>query len=152
MRAEPHFSSNIIKFTSAVFWCRIPRVAFVSEIILPFYFLPRNYRKNNCFDVRKVFLGTCKPRKCYDQPAHARGLVKMIVVRLTYRWIIGYVKSAQRRLRSDCASAQSDLSLRSAHIAGEKLSRVEGTVMLHGNAPKERASLEHTLVTYRLIF
>ena len=51
-----------------------------------------------------------------DQPAHMRRLIRVFAVRLKRLWVIGYPLDALRRLRSDCADAQADLSLRWAHI------------------------------------
>ena len=51
-----------------------------------------------------------------DQPAHMRRLIRVFAVRLTRLWVLGYPLDALRRLWSDCADAQADLSLRWAHI------------------------------------
>ena len=50
-----------------------------------------------------------------DQPAHPRSLIRVFTVRLKTLWILDYPQRALRRLWSDSADAQVDLSLRWAH-------------------------------------
>ena len=50
-----------------------------------------------------------------DQPWHPPGLIRVFAVRLKKTWVLSYPLSAQRRLWSDWADAQADLSLRWAH-------------------------------------
>ena len=49
------------------------------------------------------------------QPGHAPSLIRVFDVRKKKAWVLSYPLSAQRRLWSDWADAQSDLSLRWAH-------------------------------------
>ena len=51
-----------------------------------------------------------------DKPAHMHCLIRIVTVDLKPLWVIGYAMSALRRLWSDCANAQADLSLRWAHM------------------------------------
>ena len=65
----------------------------------------------------KTYPLTCAPTEDSNQPAHPRSLIRAFVVRMKKLCILGYPKSAQRRFRSDCANAQSDLNLRWAHVS-----------------------------------
>ena len=47
----------------------------------------------------------CAPSEDSDQPAHPRSLIRVLAVRLKTLWILGYPRSASRKLRSDCADA-----------------------------------------------
>ena len=58
---------------------------------------------------------TCAPSEDSDQPGHPPRLIRVFAVRMKKAWILSYPLSAQRRLRSDWADAQADLSLRWAH-------------------------------------
>ena len=60
----------------------------------------------------------CAPSEDPDQPGHPPSLIRVFAVRLKTARILIYPLSAQRRLWSDWAdaSAQSDQSLRCAHI------------------------------------
>ena len=50
-----------------------------------------------------------------DQPGHPPSLIRVFAVRMKTAWVHSYPLSAQRRLRSAWASAQSDQSLRCPH-------------------------------------
>ena len=61
-----------------------------------------------------------KPSDCAhsedsDQPGHPPGLNRVFAVHMKKAWVLSYPVSAQRRLWSDWADAQADLSLRWAH-------------------------------------
>ena len=56
----------------------------------------------------------CAPREDSDQPGHPPSLIRVFAVRMKKAWL-SYPLSAQRRLWSDWADAQADLSLRWAH-------------------------------------
>ena len=58
----------------------------------------------------------CAPNEDSDQPGHPHWLIRVLAVRMKKAWIISYPLSAQRRLWSDWADAQADLSLRWAHM------------------------------------
>ena len=49
------------------------------------------------------------------QLGHPPSLIRVFAVRMKKAWALNYPLSAQRRLWSDCANAQADLSLRWAH-------------------------------------
>ena len=49
------------------------------------------------------------------QPGHLPSLIRVFVVRMKKAWVLSYSLSAQRRIWSDWADAQADLSLRWAH-------------------------------------
>ena len=55
----------------------------------------------------------CVPSK--DQPGHPPSLIRVFAVHMKKAWVLSYPLSAQRRLWSDWADAQADLSLRWAH-------------------------------------
>ena len=55
------------------------------------------------------------PSEDSDQPGHPPSLIRVFAVRMKKGWILSYPLNAQRRLRSDWADAQADLSLRRAH-------------------------------------
>ena len=57
----------------------------------------------------------CAPREDSDQPGHPPSLTRVFAVRMKKAWVLSYPLNAQRRLWSDWADAQADLSLRWAH-------------------------------------
>ena len=57
----------------------------------------------------------CAPSRDSDQPGHPPSLIRVFAVRMKKLWVLNYPLSAQRRLWSDWADAQADLSLRWAH-------------------------------------
>ena len=58
----------------------------------------------------------CAPSEDSDQPEHPPSLIRVFAVRLEKARILRYPLSTQRRLWSDWADAQADLSLRWAHM------------------------------------
>ena len=50
-----------------------------------------------------------------DRPGHPLNLIRVFAVRTKKAWVLSYPLSARRRLWSDWAGAQADLSLRWAH-------------------------------------
>ena len=68
----------------------------------------------------------CAPSEDSDQPGHSPSLIRVFAVRMKKAWVLSYPLSAQRRLWSDWADAQADLSLRWAHshIVGYVMSRL----------------------------
>ena len=57
----------------------------------------------------------CEPSEDSDQPGHPPSLIRVFAVRMKKTWVLSYPLSAQRRLWSDWADAQADLSLHWAH-------------------------------------
>ena len=57
----------------------------------------------------------CVPSEDSDEPGHLPSLIRVFAVRMKKAWVLSYPLSAQRRLWSDWADAQADLSLRWAH-------------------------------------
>ena len=57
----------------------------------------------------------CAPSENSDQPGHPPSLIRVFAVRMKKAWVLSYPLGAQRRLWSDWADAQADLSLRWAH-------------------------------------
>ena len=60
-------------------------------------------------------LSDCEPSEDSDQPGHPPSLNRAFAVRMEKDWVLNYPLGAQRRLWSDWADAQADLSLRWAH-------------------------------------
>ena len=58
----------------------------------------------------------CAPSEDSDQPGHPPSLIRDFAVRSKKAMILSYPLSVQRRLWSDWADAQADLSLRWAHM------------------------------------
>ena len=58
---------------------------------------------------------TCAPIEDSDQPGHPPSLIRVFAVRMKKAWVLSYPLSAHRRLWSDQAESQADLSLRWAH-------------------------------------
>ena len=58
----------------------------------------------------------CAPSEDSDQPGHPPSLIRVFAVRMKKAWVLSYQLSAQRKLWSDWADAQADLSLHWAHI------------------------------------
>ena len=54
----------------------------------------------------------CAPSEDSDQHGYPPSLIRVSAVRLKQNWVLSYPLSAQRRLWSDWADAQADLSLR----------------------------------------
>ena len=57
----------------------------------------------------------CAPSEDSDQPGHPPSLIRVFAVRMKKAWVLSYPLSAQRRLWSDWADAQADLSLDWTH-------------------------------------
>ena len=57
----------------------------------------------------------CAPSEDSDQPGHPPSLIRVFAVRMKKHWVLSYALSTQRRLWSDWADAQADLSHRWAH-------------------------------------
>ena len=55
------------------------------------------------------------PSEDSDQPGYPPSLIRVFAVRMKKPWVLSYPLSAQRRLWSDWADAQADLSLRWVH-------------------------------------
>ena len=55
------------------------------------------------------------PSEDSDQPGHPSSLIRIFAVRRKNHWVLSYPLSAQRRVWSDWADAQTDPSLRWAH-------------------------------------
>ena len=58
---------------------------------------------------------TYAPCEDSDQPGHPPSLIRVFAVHMKKTWVLSYPLSAQRRLWSDWADAQADLSHRWAH-------------------------------------
>ena len=67
-------------------------------------------------NIRAVSWQNQQPSEDSDQPWHPPSLIRVFAVRLKKVWVLSYPLSAERRLWSDWADAQADLSLRWAHM------------------------------------
>ena len=72
----------------------------------------------------KIRCRTTKPTKWHvlpsedsDQPGHPPSLIRVFTVRMKKAWVLSYLLSTQRRLWSDWADAQADLSLCWVHLS-----------------------------------
>ena len=87
-------------------WC--------SESESPIYEPPHD--KTNKMSVRptktQISLGS---RPVWSEPGHPPSPIRVFAVHMKKAWVLSYLLSAQRRLWSDWANAQVDLSLRWAH-------------------------------------
>ena len=61
---------------------------------------------------QKTYLQTCAPSEDTDQPAHTRSLIRIFTGHSLDNQGCKVSSRGQRRLWSDCANAQADLSLR----------------------------------------
>ena len=68
----------------------------------------------------------CAPSEDSDQPGHLPSLIRIFAVRMKKAWVLSYPLRAQRRLWSDWADAQADLSLHWAntHFVGFVMRRL----------------------------
>ena len=76
----------------------------------------------------------CAPGEDSDQPGHPPSQIRVSAVRLKQNLVLSYPLSAQRRLWSDWADAQADLSLRWAQKSfwgGSKCFFLESTYAAH---------------------
>ena len=89
------------------------------------------------------------PSEISDLPAHPRRMIKDFAAHLKPIWILGPSQSAHRRLRSDCADAQPDLSLRWAQpVSVAQLdARPTGDQEVAGSNPAEVGNI----LSWRLI-
>ena len=58
---------------------------------------------------------TCVSSEDSDQPGHPPNLIRVFTVRMKKAWVLSYLLIAQRRLWSDWAVGQADLSSLGAH-------------------------------------
>ena len=84
-----------------------------------------------------LYKTACAPSEDSDHTAYPRRLIRVISVRLKKLWNLGYPQNAPRRLWSDCADAQTDLSLRWSHMQSCRLCPGSNAVIfqLHWNNP-----------------
>ena len=74
----------------------------------------------------------CAPSEDSDQPGHPPSLIRVFAVYMKKPWVLSYPLRAQRRLWSDWADAQTDLSLRWTHT------HFDGFVMSRLRWPRSR--------------
>ena len=81
-------------------------------------------------DEQKRYLRTCAPSEDSDQPAHPRSLIRIFTGRILERQGYNVCSCEQRRLRSDCADAQADLSLRWLHVSEGTFSHFAAQILV----------------------
>ena len=66
----------------------------------------------------KTYKMACAPSEDSDQPGHPPSLIWVfaVLMKKAWVWVLSYLLGTQRRLWSDWAEAQADLSLRWAHM------------------------------------
>ena len=73
----------------------------------------------------------CAPSEDSDQPGHPPNLIRVFAVHMKKAWILSYPVRAQRRLLSDWAYAQADLSSLGAQVILVGLSWGDSNALLH---------------------
>ena len=68
-----------------------------------------------------------------NQPALPRSLIRVFVVRMKAVCILGYSKCVYWRFWSDCANAQADLNVRSAHMSQGTFFDAEPEILIGSN-------------------
>ena len=92
--------------------CRCSYVLFhFSSVLVHFLYRCVEYEPQQ----DKINKMTCAPSEDSDQPGHPPSLIRVFAVRMKKPWVLIDPLSVQRRLWSDWADAQADLSLRWAH-------------------------------------
>ena len=78
----------------------------------------KSFEKMSIIDKNNKMI--CAPSEDSDQPGHQPSLIRVFAVHMKKAWVLSYPLSAQQRLWSDWADAQTDLSLRWAqtHFVG----------------------------------
>ena len=92
----------------------------------------------------------CAPSEDSDQPGHPPSLVRVFAVRMKKAWVLSYPLSAQRRLWSDWADAQADLSLHwvHSHFVGFFMSRLKCHTTKTGKCYSRELSVLNRLVSH----
>ena len=80
-------------------------------------YCPMYYEEHFSFEppLDKTDNVVCVPSEDSDQPGHPPSLIRVFAVRMKKAWVLSYPLSAQRRLWSNWADAQADLSFRWVH-------------------------------------
>ena len=86
---------------------------------------------------QKTYLQTWAPSEDSDQPAHSRSLIRIFTGRFLDSQVCNVSLCGQRKLWSDCADAQADLSLRWAHISEGTFSHVGARMADHLDNEKD---------------
>ena len=81
----------------------------------------------------ETYLLTCAPNDYSNQPVRPRSLIRVFVVYMKKLCSLCSLKCAQWRFWSDCATAQSDLNLRWAHLSEGTFSDVVAFCRQHSS-------------------
>ena len=68
--------------------------------------------------------GTCPPSEDSDQPAYSRFLIRIFAWHIWINNVRSFLVMRTTQTLTDCADAQADLSLRSAHMSKDTFSHV----------------------------
>ena len=99
-----HECTRILKIRSPdECWHDVEKVILVEFSIICYLFMTKPPKWHVC------------PAKT-DQPGHPPSLIRVFAIRMKKAWVLSYPLSAQRRLWSDWADPQADLSFCWAHI------------------------------------
>ena len=96
------------------YWEQILYVAVVIFILILYKTMVHNKMSRLVTKPTKM---ACAPSEDSDQPGHPPSLISVFAIRMKKAWVFSYPLSAQRRLWSDWANVQADLSLRWAHMS-----------------------------------
>ena len=81
----------------------------------------------------KTYRLTCASNENSNQPALPRSLIRVFVVRMKTVCILSYPKCVYWRFWSDCANAQDDLNVRSAHMSKGTFFDAEAEILIVSN-------------------
>ena len=118
-RNKQNYPLIITKYPSYLFhWIMWLSIIFLSAILHIQTQKNKNPKKWNTFEpprdkTKKV--GSA-PSEDSDQPGHLPSLIRVFTVRMKKAWFLSYPLNTQRRLWSDWADAQADLSLCWVHL------------------------------------
>ena len=127
---------NMCFKTKNLFWCKLKSYVSVRALASYLQLIKIQSYKQSVLELR-IFMeiwaasrqnqqNDCAPIEDSDQPGHLPSLIRVFAVRMMKAWTLSYPLSAQRRLWSDWADAQTDLSLRwvHSHFVGFVMSRL----------------------------
>ena len=93
----------------------------------------------------------CAPSEDSDQPGHPPSLIRVFAVYMKKTWVLSYPLSAQRRLCSDWADAQADLSLCWAHMPFCWFCHVAAQVLISYEGSQFLAKLFSYIVVHQML-
>ena len=123
---EPENHQIVPVCNKCVLKCFVNKPEFL-QLAKNVFFNFQNHSKRKWATTRQNQQNECAPSEDSYQPGHPPSLISVFAVRMKKAWALSYLLSAQRRLWSDWADAQADLSLRWAHthFVGFVMSRLK---------------------------